>query len=263
MANVDLGHTMAGVDLDLVARLERSMLTSWPALSVIYDRDWVVRLADGYTKRANSVTCLGSDNVDLDRRIDRVVDIYRERDLPTIFRLSPLASPALEAALAERSWRRFDETIVLAADLDDLGRSSLEAMGDDIRIDTAPDQAWLESCDRIAGSSTKHLITLRTMLERLVPTAGFGRVNGDGGIDALALVVVDDDHAGVFEVLTQPQRRRQGLARRLLAQLFAWSASRGAKTAWLSVLADNRPAFELYQSFGFSEVYRYYHRSND
>ena len=57
---------MASVDLDLVLRLERSMLTSWPALSVAFDGDWVIRLADGVTKRSNSVTCLGADDSDLE-----------------------------------------------------------------------------------------------------------------------------------------------------------------------------------------------------
>jgi ribosomal protein S18 acetylase RimI-like enzyme len=247
---------------DRVLRLEQAMLNSWPSLSVIYDRDWVLRQADGYTKRANSVTCLGSDDADLDRRIDRAVDIYRARELPTIFRLSPLASPALEAALADRGWRRFDETIVLTTKLDELASSSL-ATDDEVEIDTEPDEAWLKSCDRIDGASSEHLITLRTMLQRLVPPAGFGRVNRDGGIDALALMVVDGDHAGAFEVLTKPEKRRQGLARRLLAQLLVWSLGQGAKTAWLSVLAHNRPALRLYENLGFSEVYRYYHRAED
>jgi ribosomal protein S18 acetylase RimI-like enzyme len=238
------------------------MLSSWPSLSVFYDRDWVVRLADGYTKRANSVTCLGGDDADLERRIDRVVDIYGERDLPTIFRLSPLTAPSLETALADRDWRRFDETIVLTASLDDPTSSNPAVTDSDVEIKAAPDRSWLRSCDRIDGSSSKHLVTLNTMLQRLVPPAGFGCIRGDDGIDALALMVVDGDHAGVFEVLTKPEKRRQGLARRLLTQLLAWSVGHGAKTAWLSVLAHNHPALRLYQSLGFSEVYRYHHRSN-
>jgi GNAT superfamily N-acetyltransferase len=252
---------MVGVDLHVVARLERAMLTSWPSLSVVYDGDWVVRLADGYTKRANSVTCLGGDDTDLDRRIDRVTGIYSERDQPTIFRLSPLAPPALDDALADRGWRWFDETIVMTTSLDDLGADPFSTDGD-VKIDKAPDEAWLRSCDRIDGSAPKHLVTLSTMIERLVPPAGFGRINGTDGIDALALVVVDGDHAGAFEVLTKPEKRRQGLARRLLSALYAWSADQGAKTAWLSVLVHNCPAVQLYQSLGFSEVYRYHHRSN-
>ncbi|MEL6962861.1 MAG: GNAT family N-acetyltransferase [Pseudomonadota bacterium] len=254
---------MVSIDLEAVARLERAMLNSWPSLSVLHEHDWIVRLADGYTKRANSVTCLGADDSALEQRIERVETIYTDHGLPTIFRLSPLAPPALESMLADRGWRRFDETIVLSANLVDLLQQATSAVSHDVTIAPEPDQAWLEGCDRIDSSTSKHLITLRAMLERLVPPAGFGRINGKDGIDAQALVVVDADCAGIFDVLTTLRRRRQGLARQLLTRLFAWSATKGAKIAWLSVLADNQAAVHLYRSLGFSERYRYHHRCND
>lgn len=235
------------------------MLTSWPALSVAFDGDWVIRLADGYTKRSNSVTCLGDDDVDLERRIDRVQAIYDARGLPATFRLSPLAPSSLDAALDERGWRRFDETIVMTCDLAVLEVPS----ADDVEIATAPDRAWLESCDRIGGATAPHFGTLKELLNRLIPHAGYGRIGATGRIDALALVVVDAELAGLFEVLTIPEKRRQGLARRLVLQLFAWSRTKGATTGWLAVVADNQPAVRLYQSLGFREVYRYHYRSND
>lgn len=253
---------MANVDFDIVARLERSMLTSWPALSTEFDGDWVIRLADGVTKRSNSVTCLGSDGHDLGARIDDVVDIYRDRGLPAIFRLSPLAPPALDAGLNERGWRRFDETIVMTADLDDLATRFEGDVKHPVQIAMQPDRAWLKSCYRIDGADSGHLATLTAMLERLVPKAGYGRIQHGDDIDALALMVVDRELAGLFEVLTISEHRRQGFARTLLRELFAWSRQKDAETAWLAVVADNLPARGLYRSLGFKEVYRYHYRSN-
>ncbi|MGI9488313.1 MAG: GNAT family N-acetyltransferase [Geminicoccaceae bacterium] len=248
--------------MEMIERLERSMLTSWPALSTAFDGDWVVRLADGVTKRSNSVTCLATDDSDLGTRIDRVVDIYRDRGLPAIFRLSPLASPALDTGLNERGWRRFDETIVMTADLDDLATRFDGDVVHPVQIAKQPDQAWLKSCYRIDGAKSGHLATLTAMLERLVPKAGYARIQGGDDIDALALMVVDQELTGLFEVLTVSGRRRQGFARALLRELFAWSRREGADTAWLAVVADNLPAKRLYQSLGFREVYRYHYRSN-
>lgn len=234
------------------------MLTSWPALSTAFDGDWVIRLADGYTKRANSVTCLGADDGDLDARIERVEAIYEARELPAVFRLSPLASPALDQALAARGWRRLDETIVMTCALAGLEVPST----DDISIETRPDRPWLQSCDGIGGSNAPHLATLSALLTRLVPKAGYGRIGAGDRIDALALVVVDSELAGLFEMLTVAEHRRRGLARRLVQQLFSWSRTVGAETGWLAVVADNTPAVRLYQSLGFREVYRYHYRSN-
>ena len=252
---------MAGVDLDLVARLERSMLTSWPALSMAFDGEWVIRLADGVTKRANAVTCLSADDHDLDRRIDRIETIYGDRDLPAIFRLSPLASSALDLRLNERGWRRFDETIVMIGDLEEVCARLDGNAHHDVTIDRKPTETWLRNCYRIDDSTPAHLATLTAMLNRLVPKAGYGRIGGNDPIDALALLVIDAELAGLFEVLTIKERRRQGLARALLGTLFSWSRTEGATTAWLPVVADNLPAIGLYQKLGFREVYRYHYRA--
>lgn len=249
--------------MSLVARLERSMLTSWPALSTAFDGDWVIRLAKGHTKRSNSVTCLGADDVDLEMRVERVVQIYRDRGLPTIFRLSPLASPALDAGLENRGWRRFDESIVMTSDLADDADVAQKTLDDDVEIISKPDDAWLEGCRLIDGMSDADAATFGVMLDYLMPSAGYGRLITDTGIGALALSVVDVELAGLFVVMTARERRRQGLARRLLSDLLSWSRTRGATMGWLAVEAGNVPAVRLYESLGFREVYRYHYRSND
>ncbi|NJO38201.1 MAG: hypothetical protein HC871_12060 [Rhizobiales bacterium] len=124
------------------------MLTSWPALSTAFDGGWVIRLANGYTNRANSVTCLGGEDSDLDARVDRIEAIYRHRNLPAVFRLSPLAPPALSAALDRRGWSRFGHSIVMTQDLT---APSLADHDADVSVDisAAPDSVWLEG----AGAS--------------------------------------------------------------------------------------------------------------
>jgi GNAT superfamily N-acetyltransferase len=253
---------MVEIDLTRVARLERTMLTSWPALSTAFDGDWVIRLADGVTKRSNSVTCLGPDDQALDRRIERVEAIYRKKGLPAIFRLSPLASPALDRALDDRGWNRFDETIMMTADLSSFGLSPGQGADKKVAIKTWPEEDWLKSCFRGDEAKADALKTHREMIERIVPTAGFGRISERGRIAALAMVVIDAELTGLFEMLTIDEYRRQGLASTLLHQLFSWSRTQGASTAWLAVVADNLPALRLYESLGFEEVYRYHYRSN-
>jgi ribosomal protein S18 acetylase RimI-like enzyme len=59
---------------------------------------------------------------------------------------------------------------------------------------------------------------------------------------------------------TEAGRRRRGHASSVLASALKWALSRGARTAWLQVDADNLPARQLYERFGFTELYRYAYR---
>jgi ribosomal protein S18 acetylase RimI-like enzyme len=72
--------------------------------------------------------------------------------------------------------------------------------------------------------------------------------------------VRDNDLAGIFEMETEAARRRRGHASSVLASALKWAVSRGARTAWLQVNADNLAARQLYERFGFGEVYRYAYR---
>lgn len=76
------------------------------------------------------------------------------------------------------------------------------------------------------------------------------------GRDGFALGRVAADEAEVLTIAVAPGARRQGLGQRLLADLVAQSAARGAATVFLEVAADNGPARALYHAAGFAEAGR-------
>jgi len=73
-----------------IQTLEELSLNALPPLQQILDDGWVLRFADGYTKRANSVTplYLGAIEESLTAKIERCERIYQNFDLPPIFHLT-------------------------------------------------------------------------------------------------------------------------------------------------------------------------------
>ncbi len=60
----------------------------------------------------------------------------------------------------------------------------------------------------------------------------------------------------ILDVVVEPARRREGIAKRLLARVAASGLALGARTASLEVLEQNAEARRLYEALGFSEVGR-------
>ncbi|MDJ0932553.1 GNAT family N-acetyltransferase [Breoghania sp.] len=58
---------------------------------------------------------------------------------------------------------------------------------------------------------------------------------------------------------TAPERRRRGLAAKLVTAALAHGGRSGAKKAWSQVVADNVPAKALYSRFGFKPLYSYHY----
>jgi GNAT superfamily N-acetyltransferase len=79
-----------------------------------------------------------------------------------------------------------------------------------------------------------------------------GRIAGGVGITILSWPGAPGDAAGrrgwIQNVYTEPEFRRSGIARRLMAVLIEWCKSEGFRTIWLHASDEGRT---LYKSLGF------------
>src|SRR5437899_12677824 len=92
-------------DLATVRRLEELAFGGWPALESRDIAGWRLRFAGGYTKRANSINALGPDAETGPATFRALEAAYRTRGQPPIWRLSPLAPPAMADVMAAPSYR--------------------------------------------------------------------------------------------------------------------------------------------------------------
>lgn len=247
---------MAG--LAQVRRLEAAGFRAWPAAEIEYDGSWQLRLTADYpSKRLNSVNPLDpSDHHGIERRIDQAAKRFRSLGRPLVFRLSPLAPSTLEAHFDSLGWRRFDETVVMVADL--------AAMNLDPFIDQLPVRdrnRYADASLEVHGSSEKLKPGLMKLLDNIRPASGlFLAEDKDKKPLATALCVNDSDLAGIFQLAVRSDLRRTGKGRALLGSALRWARMHGARTAWIQVVADNKPAMALYGGFGYREIYRYAYR---
>jgi ribosomal protein S18 acetylase RimI-like enzyme len=73
----------------------------------------------------------------------------------------------------------------------------------------------------------------------------------DDGWHGLATGTVADGIVNVFAMWVRPDRRHEGIGRRLLLAVIEWGKERGASRARLGVVDDNAAAAELYHAVGF------------
>jgi len=76
----------------------------------------------------------------------------------------------------------------------------------------------------------------------------------DGEFAAYGGMMCVLDEAQMLNVATLPEYRRRGLAREILAGLYAEARARGAVTMTLEVRESNAAARELYKNEGFYEI---------
>jgi GNAT superfamily N-acetyltransferase len=168
-----------------------------------------------------------------------------------------VVDPALDRALAAHGYTSEGETCVLYGPM-----TGITASADpDIELLPTSSPEWLTAMSRLQGHSGKQAATYRRIVEAIAIPARFACLRLAAEPAALAFGAIHDGLLCYESVITDPQHRRQGLARRVIAALAAWALASGAEGACLQVEAGNAPAIALYRGFGLdTELHRYHYR---
>jgi N-acetylglutamate synthase len=234
---------------------ELSLNSSAPPGQLLYD-GWLLRLLPGKAKRARSVNPMYPSRLPTEEKIAHCERVYGAARLPALFRITPFCEPAgLEADLASRGYGTFDHTAVESAPIVP-GRHAGAAQPMNLG-------AWVEAVGELRGSPAEHRQAHRARLEAMPLTLRAVAVERAGRVVATGLTMIEDDCAGLFDVVTDDKARRQGHARAVVASLLQVAWELGARHAYLQVQADNDAARRLYRQFGFKERYLYWYRGRE
>lgn len=237
--------------------LEELSLNAWPALQThLYD-GWILRFANGYTKRSNSVSPLYPAKISLPEKIDYCETAYHLHELPVIFKLTPESQPGeIDRQLEARQYVRLDETAVRLLQM----RDYQYRIPAEVISENRFSQEWLngflhcanldlclhDSAKAVLNHITGEVIVVRKEIGGRTVGCGFG--------------AMERGYVGIFDIVVAPQYRGFGHGREIMDGILRVAWEKGVKSAYLSVVVGNTVAENLYQKLGFQEVYRYWYR---
>jgi GNAT superfamily N-acetyltransferase len=239
----------------LEGTIELAAMRAWPAFHEERLGGWMLRFADGFTKRANSATLLEPTLLDAERDVAACEARFAARDLPCVFRLPSFSTPpALDAMLDARGYRTADASLTLHRPID--GTARAPASG----VRPASVEDWFAAYCRLRATTVQKEATHLRLLRSIQPPCFFATVGERDGIVACGLGVADGGLVGLFDLFTAPSHRGRGIGRALVSEILRWGHRNGAGAAYLQVVEANQAARRLYQSLGFSELYGYWYR---
>jgi len=241
-----------------ISELELLASHCWPAREIVNYKGWIIQWNDGVTWRANSVLPHEwKSNVHVEDVIDYVIELYREKDTPATFKITPASQPqGLDDVLIERGFEQRMITHVQTVQIGDISCLDPHHPVDLFKVSD-------ESLDILMHRSERDKRAIevrREIIHRIRGEKNIARVLMHGNIAGVGLGVVERDWLGLFSIRTMPEFQRRGVAWSLNCALAMWGEDHGAKLVFLQVEADNRPALKLYESMGFKTLYTYWYR---
>ncbi|WP_230530106.1 GNAT family N-acetyltransferase [Microvirga roseola] len=243
-------------DQSLVIGLESRLLNAWPSFDYQAYDGWILRLANGYSKRANSATPLMPGAALDDDLLDTMIARFVEANVRPTFRLNGLQAADADQRLAERGFQEIEATCVMVVPV----REGDCAVDPEVRLQAEVTKRWVREAAESYGGDKADDSTLMQIVSRIRQKAAFATLDLDEKPVAWGLGVVERGYVGLYDIVVSPELRGIGLGRRVVSSLMAWGYQEGAHTAYLQVREENEVARSLYRSLGFGDAYRYTHR---
>lgn len=242
-------------DLERIRALEERLVNAWPSFEIEIAAGWMLRFAEGYSKRANAATPLVPGAQVDPALIDHILRAFTARGVAPCFRLTGLEDRRCEEVLAARGLVEFDPSLCLTAPL---GPELLADPSVAVRGVATP--AWVAAAAASYGGEKANADRLGRIVGAIRQPAAFATLSLDGEDAAWGLAVAERGHVGLYDIVVAPGLRGLGLGRRLVTSLMAWGRDQGAAQAYLQMRETNEVAAALYASLGFTTAYRYTHR---
>lgn len=225
------------------------------ASEVVELGDWLLRMTEGTNPMASAALLAGDPGGPIDEAIEAVARFYADRRRRAVARV--IADSDLDRTLTSRQWSLLDversDNEVHLVGVAALARRLTDVKTNEVVLEPSLTYDWLVGNDRAQAN----FAALAAALD--LTDAAFGSISDGAKQVARARANIVDGWAFVADLYVQPDQRRRGLARTMMAGMAQWVAEQGASVMALQVDAGNAPAQALYAGLGFERhhAYRY------
>jgi N-acetylglutamate synthase len=244
------------------ADLDELMAAAWPAsMSETHD-GWVFRFTHGVTRRANSVLVRGEPS-DLHGAVFAAERFYEQREARPVFLVSDASAPvSVMEHLVRRGYHAEADTWILHGDSTTVAAKQIEGREWNVHVSEEPGDQWLDaywSVEAGRKSASDRSIVRDVLLRPAAPSVFVG-VGNDDGVVSVGQAVLQGGWACLQCLATSPAGRRQGAGSRVVRQLAAEAADRGATGVFAAVMASNAASLSLFERLALhkSHQYRYF-----
>ncbi|MFX0032789.1 MAG: GNAT family N-acetyltransferase [Candidatus Hodarchaeota archaeon] len=250
-----------------IRQLIINLLNSWPAKHYFFYKGWILRFTDGVTSRANSVFPLNyyGSRKTIEYDIDVVEKAYKKYGLPVIYTIYDCHKPNyLSRKLIRRNYRKFDFTISLGGNVNDL---NIKHTNDNYEYSFQNERTskFSEFLSQFSSRSKEQQNIITKITQRIkILKKCFIVVKSQNLVIGTLMGVLDlDGYLYLADIFVSPNYRNQGIAKSMIYKVTnEWVNPKYINMIWLQVEVENENAINFYENIGLKELYSYYYLTN-
>lgn len=241
--------------------IEEMTMNAWPSIQTMVFDGWIIRIANGYTKRANSINPIYSFENNIGEKIKYCENIYRKNNLPVIFKIIQCDEHKnIDTILDNLDYEKIDLTSVQIHN----NIKQIDNIQSGIIVNSYFSDDWKNCFYECNGIKDLCLIkTIETMLENIKYDIIAVHKKENGVFIGCGYGVIEREFVGLFDIIVNKEYRNKGYGKEIVEVILSKANENGIKQAHLSVVDNNIFAKKLYGKIGFNEIYKYWYRKKE
>jgi ribosomal protein S18 acetylase RimI-like enzyme len=237
--------------------IEELSMNAWPSIqTVVYD-GWIIRLANGYTKRANSINPIYPSKINLEEKIQYCQKLYTKYNLPAVYKLVECdGHKTIDRKLETLKYEIADLTSVQICN--DVRISEKNYSGVNIDIDF--NEEWINGFIECNNIKTGFINTMKMMLKNITGNKIVVYKELNKEIAGCGYGVIENEYVGLFDIVVRENSRGNGYGKEIVETILSEAGKAGIKKSYLQVVNNNEIAKNLYKKIGYREKYKYWYR---
>jgi ribosomal protein S18 acetylase RimI-like enzyme len=237
--------------------IEELSMNAWPSLQTVLYDGWIIRMANGYTKRANSVNPIYAYKNNLEEKIKYCETVYENNGLPVVYKLVECDEHTIiDSELEKLHYEQNDITSVQTC-------NNLTVLNNPINgiiVNNSFDNIWTNGFVECNKIKYEHIETIKKMLKNIIGNkiVVYKEINGE--ITGCGYGVIENNIVGIFDIIVRENKRGNGYGEEIVKSILSKAKTEGANMAYLQVVNTNTVAKKLYEKSGFKEKYKYWYR---
>lgn len=239
----------------MIRTFEEMSFNAHPALQTQFYDGWLLRFANGYSNRANSVNMIYPSFIDLETKINECERRYLRQHLASVFKIIEEEHSKIDSILQQRGYE-----IATPTDLEILDLTAADFKNYNHVAFEAPDEVWIDSWatfEKFSDTTRKNAVDV---IKNIQNKSLYISLIQDGDCVACSSSVLENGYAIIGNVVVDEKHRGKGYGRMLCETLLSCLKKEGVHTAYLQVVQTNTPAVKLYAGLGFKKLYSYWYR---
>jgi ribosomal protein S18 acetylase RimI-like enzyme len=248
-------------NLPSIFSIEEMSMNAWPSLQTLIYDGWIIRLANGYGNRANSINPIYPSKIKLEEKFKHCDELFMAHNLPASYKLINCEEhEIIEKKLVKKHYRKINETSIQVCKIkDSISRPIQQGKG--IVVSDTFTEKWMKSVIKFNGEiGKKHEPTFRKIIGNIAVEKIVVHKEVNGKIIGCGCGVIENNYVGIFDVVVKEELRGKGYGREIVETILSQAAKLGVKNTYLQVMLNNSAALHLYKKMGYKEIYQYWYR---